>query len=165
MRNKSLHIKLTETEKEEWQREAQKEGISISEFTRKCVGKCLENQTLKIKEGKTATFIEEDEKNRKDNIIMIRVSNSEYLFIRRMAKEAGLSLSEFMRRQSKGQKIVVIHGLKEYSNQLRKIGVNLNQLTYLANDGRIFAVELESIKEQITEMWNVLSHFVKERNN
>ena len=92
---------------------------------------------------------------------MIRVSDAEYIFIRKEAKAAGLTMSEYLRRKAKGEKIVVIEGLKEYVWQLRRIGVNLNQLTYLANQGQIFSVDLSAVKAELAKMWSSLLEFVK----
>ena len=37
------------------------------------------------------------------------------------------------------------------------IGNNINQLTYLANNGRIYTVDLSEVKQEIGKVWNVIN--------
>lgn len=47
--------------------------------------------------------------------------------------------------------------LSEVVSELRMIGNNINQLTYLANSGRIYTVDLGKVKQGIGKVWNVIS--------
>ena len=50
--------------------------------------------------------------------------------------------------------------MKLYQNvvsELRRIGNNINQLTYLANSGRIYTVDLSEVKQEIGKIWNVIN--------
>ena len=158
-KDQSLHIKVSAEEKRLLREEADRQGVNISKFLRQCVLK--KAQSPAESSEKRVVRIVEEENSRKSNIIMLRVSDAEYVFIRKEAKAAGLSMSEYLRRKAKGEKIVVIEGLKEYVWQLRRIGVNLNQLTYLANQGQIFSVDLSAVKAELAEMWEHLLDFVK----
>lgn len=52
----------------------------------------------------------------------------------------------------------MVDGLNEVVSELRRIGNNINQLTYLANSGRIYAVDLSEVKQEIGKVWNVINN-------
>ena len=68
-----------------------------------------------------------------------------------------LSLSEYLIKQGLDKDIVIVDGLNEVVTELRKIGNNINQLTYLANSGRIYTVDLSEVKQEIGKVWNVIN--------
>ena len=45
----------------------------------------------------------------------------------------------------------------EVVSELRRIGNNINQLTYLANSGRIYNVDFGEVKQEIGKIWNVIN--------
>ena len=47
--------------------------------------------------------------------------------------------------------------LSEVVSELRMIGNNINQLTYLANSGRIYTVDFSGVKHEIGKVWNVIN--------
>lgn len=63
-----------------------------------------------------------------------------------------MSQSEYVTRCCLGRQVVVIEELKETAKQLRSIGNNLNQLTTLANMGRISAVSLDSMTHELANV-------------
>lgn len=68
--------------------------------------------------------------------IKARVSPAEHAEILLRAAEASLSSSEFLRRSALSTELVVQQGARadfETIDQLRRIGVNLNQLARVAN--------------------------------
>lgn len=68
-----------------------------------------------------------------------------------------LSLSEYLIEQGLDKDIVMIDGLNEVVAELRRIGNNINQLTYLTNSGRIYTVDLSEVKQEIGKIWNVIN--------
>ena len=62
----------------------------------------------------------------------MRVSTAEKTDLRSAAREAGLTVSEYVRRRSLGQPVVA-RADRETRVLLRRIGVNLNQLARAAN--------------------------------
>ena len=84
---------------------------------------------------------------KKDKIITIRVSEKEKKKLIEKSEVAKLSLSEYLIKQ----------GLNEVISELRRIGNNINQLTYLANSGRIYIVDLSEVKQEIGKVWNVIN--------
>ena len=93
---------------------------------------------------------------KKDKIITIRVNEKEKKLIER-SEVAKLSLSEYLIEQGLDKDIVIVDGLNEVISELRRIGNNINQLTYLANSGRIYTVDLSEVKQEIGKVWNVIS--------
>ncbi len=83
---------------------------------------------------------------KKDKIITNRVSEKEKRKLIEKSKIAKLSLSEYLIEQGLDKDIVIVDGLNEVVAELRRIENNINQLTYLANSGRIYTVDLSEVK-------------------
>lgn len=88
----------------------------------------------------------------KDKKFSIRISESDLETIKQKAKQANLSQGEYVTRCCLGRQVVVIDGLKELAKELRGAGNNLNQLTVLANMGRIQTVDLESTAQELASI-------------
>lgn len=98
-----------------------------------------------------------DDNLKKDKIITIRVNEKEKKKLIEKSKIAKLSLSEYLIEQGLDKEIVIVGGLNEVVTELRRIGNNINQLTYLANSGRIYTVDLSEVKQKIGKVWNVIN--------
>ena len=96
---------------------------------------------------------------KKDKIITIRVNEKEKKKLIEKSKIAKLSLSEYLIEQGLDKDIVMVDGLNEVVAELRRIGNNINQLTYLANSGRIYTVDFSEVKQEIGKVWNVINEF------
>lgn len=83
--------------------------------------------------------------------------------IRHKAEQAKLSLTDYVTRCCLGKQITVIEGLDEVVQQQKSIGRNLNQLTTLANMGRISSVYLKDIFEEYSQVSNLLSEILIRR--
>lgn len=94
---------------------------------------------------------------KKDKIITIRVSEKEKKKLIERSKIAKLTLSEYLIEQGLDKDIVMVDGLNEVVAELRRIGNNINQLTYLANSGRIYTVDLSEVQQEIGKVWNVIN--------
>ena len=77
--------------------------------------------------------------------------------IHHKAQQAKLSLTDYVTRCCLGKQITVIEGLDEVVRQQKAIGRNLNQLTTLANMGRISSVYLKDVTEQYSHVSDLLS--------
>lgn len=98
----------------------------------------------------------------KDTTFSIRVSSSDLDTIRKKAKQARLSQSDYVTRCCLGRQVVVIEDLKEVAKQLRGIGSNLNRLTMLANMGRVEITNLDGLTQELANVSAVLRE-VQER--
>ena len=94
---------------------------------------------------------------KKDKIVTIRGSQKEKKKLIEKSEVAKLSLSEYLIKQGLDKEMVIVDGLNEVVTELRKIGNNINQLTYLANSGIIHAVDLSEVKQEIGKVWNVIN--------
>lgn len=82
--------------------------------------------------------------------VELRVSVDEKASLQRSAVEAGLSVSEYVRRRSLGRPVAA-RADRETRVLLRRIGVNLNQLARTANTSGASASE-ERLGEVLTEL-------------
>lgn len=83
--------------------------------------------------------------------------------IHHKAEQAKLSITDYVTRCCLGKQITVIEGLEEVVRQQKAIGRNLNQLTTLANMGRIRAVYLEELTRQYSQVSGLLSDILGRR--
>ena len=99
-------------------------------------------------------------KNRK---LSIRISDSDWRQVHDKAERAGLSLTEYVTACCLGKQIVVIDGLDEVIRQQKAVGRNLNQLTTLANMGKVKTVYLKELTDAYAAGSSLLSDILKQR--
>lgn len=88
----------------------------------------------------------------KDTTFSIRIASGDLDTIRKKAKQARLSQSDYVTRCCLGRQMVVIEDLKEVAKQLRGIGNNLNRLTMLANMGRVELTNLDGLTQELANV-------------
>ena len=81
---------------------------------------------------------------RKNKQFSIRIAAQDLETIRRKAAQAHMSQSDYVTACCLGKRIVILDGLKEVLRQQKAIGNNLNQLTVLANMGKVQFANLDS---------------------
>lgn len=81
-------------------------------------------------------------KTKKDTRITIRLTPEQYESIAARADTAQMAVGTYVRAAAMRHRVVVVDGLPEITRELKGIGRNLNQLTILANMGRIAEVNL-----------------------
>lgn len=94
---------------------------------------------------------------KKDNVITIRVTKQEKERLIKKSQKAEMTLSEYLIEQGLERDIVIIEDVKNLVYELRKIGNNINQLTYLANSGAIRTVYLDGFKDDMKKIWTNLN--------
>lgn len=92
----------------------------------------------------------------KDTTFSIRIASGDLDTIRKKAKQARLSQSDYVTRCCLGRQVVVIEDLKEVAKQLRGIGNNLNRLTMLVNMGRVEVTNLDGLTQELANVSAVL---------
>ena len=92
----------------------------------------------------------------------LRLSEEEVTRLLSLVDKSRLTQSEYLRRSILEKKITVIEGFPEFSSELKRIGINLNQLNKAVNYGQILdcTKELEEIHEELREVWQSLSAFL-----
>ena len=97
-------------------------------------------------------------KNRK---LSIRISNADWQQVHDKAEQADMTLTEYVTACCLGNRIVVIDGLDEVIRQQKAIGRNLNQLTTLANMGKVKTVYLKELTDAYAQVSALLSDLLK----
>ena len=92
----------------------------------------------------------------KDTTFSIRIASSDLDTIRKKAKQARMSQSDYVTRCCLGRQVVVIEDLKETAKQLRAIGGSLNRLTVLANMGRVEIANLDGLACELARVSTAL---------
>lgn len=92
----------------------------------------------------------------KDTTFSIRISSDDLNTIKEKARQARLSQSDYVTRCCLGKQVVVIEDLKEILKQQRAIGNNLNQLTVLANMGRVSVANLDDAARELANISETL---------
>ncbi|MCM1148884.1 MAG: plasmid mobilization relaxosome protein MobC [Butyricicoccus sp.] len=72
--------------------------------------------------------------------------------IKELAKQSGMSMSDYVTHCCLGKQVIVIDGLKEVLRELKSIGRNLNQLVTLAHMGRVTVINLSSVLQMFSEL-------------
>ena len=99
-------------------------------------------------------------KNRK---LSIRISEADWQRFHEKAEQANMTLTEYITACCLGKQIVVIDGLDEVIRQQKAIGRNLNQLTTLANMGKVRTVYLKELTDAYGLVSSLLSDILKVR--
>ena len=89
---------------------------------------------------------------KKDKQLSIRISEQDLETIRRKAAQAHMSQSDYVISCCLGKKIIILDGLREVLRQQKAIGNNLNQLTVLANMGKVQFANLDSAVQEFAKI-------------
>lgn len=108
----------------------------------------------------TNQYKEVNVKNRK---LSIRISDADWQRFHDKAEQANMTLTEYITDCCLGKQIVVIDGLDEVIRQQKAIGRNLNQLTTLANMGKVKTVYLKELTDAYAQVGFLLSDILKAR--
>jgi len=103
------------------------------------------------------------EVNVKNKKLSIRISEADWQRFHDKAELANMTLTEYITDCCLGKQIVVIDGLDEVIRQQKAIGRNLNQLTTLANMGKVKTVYLKELTDAYAQVGALLSDILKAR--
>ena len=103
------------------------------------------------------------EVNVKNKKLSIRISDADWQRFHEKAEQADMTLTKYITDCCLGKQIVVINGLDEVIRQQKAIGRNLNQLTTLANMGRVKTVYLQELTEAYSSVSALLSDILKRK--
>ena len=100
---------------------------------------------------------------KKNKKLSIRVSEDELNSIKSKAGQAGMNLTDYVIKCCLKKQITVIPDLGDVLKEQKAIGRNLNQLTVLANMGRIQTVNLAELTERHAAVNLALSDVLERR--
>ena len=90
---------------------------------------------------------------KKDVKFSTRMASTDREAIKELAMQSGMSRSVYVTACCLGKQVVVIDGLKEVLKELKSIGRNLNQLTTLANMGRIQFLRSNELIDRYADLY------------
>ena len=101
---------------------------------------------------------------KKSEIITLRVTPRVKETIRERAKAAGLTVTDYLCYSGLGKEIVRVEGLEQVLSELKAQGRNLNQLTTLANMGRVTVLKGDALAENYGKIYEQLRELLREVN-
>lgn len=98
---------------------------------------------------------------KKTAIITARMTPKDKAEIQRLAKRAGMTVTDYIVTCALGKEIVRVDGLEEAVAELKAQGRNLNQLTTLANMGRIQVLRSDELIDRYADLCQKLARISK----
>lgn len=116
--------------------------------------------------GRTRTPLERIERKMplKNKFINFRATEKEIQDLEILVKKAKMTKADFIRHSIFNKDIVVIDGIKELQQELKRIGNNLNQLTTRANLGQLTTVNLRETKDELAKIHEILSEIYRKKS-
>lgn len=102
------------------------------------------------------------QREKKTKIITLRVTPQVKERIRAKAQELGLTVTDYLCLCGLGKKIVRVDGLNQVLSELKAQGRNLNQITTLANMGKVTVVYGDRLAESYAQVSEQLYHLLRE---
>lgn len=89
--------------------------------------------------------------------LLIRLNDAEYKILKSQLSKTGMSQREYLINLIINKPIFEIHDLDVVENQIRKIGININQIAKKANcNDYVAASDLNLLKEEQIKIWQSL---------
>ena len=99
---------------------------------------------------------------KKSEIITLRMTPRTKKTIQERAKAAGLTVTDYLCYSGLGKEIMRVEGLEQVLSELKAQGRNLNQLTTLANMGRVAVVKGDALAENYGKIYEQLRELLRE---
>ena len=103
-------------------------------------------------------------REKKTEIITLRVTPRTKDRIRAKAQELGLTVTDYLCLCGLGKEIVRVDGLDQVLSELKAQGRNLNQLTTLANMGKVTILRGDALADKYEAICGQLCHLLREVN-
>lgn len=87
--------------------------------------------------------------------IIIRATENEFKLIKEKVKKSKLKQNDFLLKCALGKKIIIIEDLQEIFIELKRQGINLNQLARAVNQGEL-NLNTEKLEKELEETWRLL---------
>lgn len=102
------------------------------------------------------------QREKKTEIITLRVTPQTKDRIRAKARDLGLTITDYLCLCGLGKRIVRVDGLDQVLSELKAQGRNFNQLTTLANMGKITVVYGDRLAEGYAQVSEQLHQLLRE---
>lgn len=93
---------------------------------------------------------------RKTSILTARLTPAEKTAIERKAKQANMTVTDYIVKCALGKNVLPTQDLEPILSEFKAQGRNLNQLTKLANMGRITVVNPENLEKAYTSLYELM---------
>ncbi len=107
--------------------------------------------TVRLRNTKTGRPRKAEGERRDASLPPVRVTSAELAHVEAQAAQAGLPVSDYVRRRALGGRITARQTATDERalDELNRIGVNLNQLTHAANMGKTLEGKLADTLDQL----------------
>jgi len=105
--------------------------------------------------------------NRTENKqINFRVSQEEFNRLEEMANQVGLSVPNFCKKKAQGSRIkspkIDREGAFQIASELRKIGVNVNQIAkHLNTSKNVSEGQIKALQKELGELWQLFNSAIQ----
>ena len=117
---------------------------------------CIHIQTQTCKGQAPKPHIISEEKLNKDENLNIRISTKDLNYIKQRSKKANLTITGYVTKCALNKKIYVYDGYKEFLAELRKIGININQIARACNSGYVSNPSIDLFQKELKNIWQSL---------
>lgn len=101
-------------------------------------------------------------KPRKTEIVTARMTPKVKAELQQRAENANMTLTDYLCICGLGQEIVQVEGLESVLSELKSQGRNLNQLTTLANMGRITVLRSDELIDKYSDLCAAIHRLTRE---
>ena len=96
--------------------------------------------------------------------IVIRMSEKEFEKVKNQIEKSGMKQQDYLIKCITKKKITNTDGLKKIIPEIKRIGVNINQIAKRINQGdKIIFNEIEIIRKELSEVWQLLKQLAQGR--
>ena len=99
---------------------------------------------------------------KKTAIITARMTPQTKAEIQHRAKQAGMTVTDYLVTCALDKEIIQVNGLDEILSELKAQGRNLNQLTTLANMGKVTVLKGDALAENYGKIYEQLRELLRE---
>ena len=101
---------------------------------------------------------------KKTEIVTMRMTPKVKEQLRQRAQDVNMTLTDYLCICGLGQKIIRVNGFADLLSELKAQGRNLNQLTTLANMGRLTVLRSDELIDKYADLCAAIRQLTKEVN-
>lgn len=96
--------------------------------------------------------------------VILRMTEEEYELLKRKVEKSGMKQQEYMLKAVLDKPITNTNGIKMLMPELKRIGINLNQVAHYMNMG-FKHPQLERNQKELSEIWQQLKQCLPNRKS
>lgn len=96
--------------------------------------------------------------------VVIRMSEEEYAAMKNKVEASGMKQSEYLIKCITNKNVTNTDGMKELAIQLKRVGVNLNQIAEALNSTGYYDYRLiTQNQKELNEIWQLLKQYLQKQ--